>query len=53
VSLVWKSLKLGLMVTAISGIVGLPCAFVLAKLIKGRAREALLLLVVLPFWSNS
>jgi spermidine/putrescine transport system permease protein len=52
-TLLWKSVKLGLIVTAISVLVGFPCAFVLAKLIKGRAREALFLLVILPFWSNS
>lgn len=52
-TLLWKSLKLGLIVTTISVIVGFPCAFVLAKVIRGRAREALFLLVILPFWSNS
>ena len=52
-TLLWKSLKLGLIVTAVSVLVGFPCAFGLAKLIKGRAREALFLLVILPFWSNS
>lgn len=51
--LLWKSVKLGLIVTAISVLLGFPCAFVLAKLIKGRSREALFLLVILPFWSNS
>jgi spermidine/putrescine transport system permease protein len=52
-SLLWKSLKLGAIVTALCVIVGFPCAYVLAKVIKGRAREALFLLVILPFWSNS
>ncbi len=51
--LLWKSIKLGLMVTAISVLVGFPCAYVLAKVIKGKSREALFLLVILPFWSNS
>ena len=51
--LLWKSLRLALMVTVISVLIGFPCAFVLAKAIKGRAREALFLLVILPFWSNS
>ena len=51
--LLWKSILLGLMVTGISVIIGFPCAYVLAKTIKGRAREALFLLVILPFWSNS
>ena len=52
-TLLWKSLKLGLIVTAVSVVVGFPCAWVLAKVVKGRAREALFLLVILPFWSNS
>lgn len=51
--LLWKSILLGLMVTSISVLIGFPCAYVLAKTIKGRSREALFLLVILPFWSNS
>ncbi len=51
--LLWKSLKLGATVTAVSVIVGFPCAYVLAKVVRGRSREALFLLVILPFWSNS
>ncbi len=52
-TLLWKSIRLGLTVTLISVLVGFPCAYVLAKTIKGRTREALFLLVILPFWSNS
>lgn len=52
-TLLWKSVKLGLTVTVISVLVGFPCAYVLAKAIKGKSREALFLLVILPFWSNS
>ena len=51
--LLWKSLKLGVIVTVLCVLVGSPCAWVLAKVIRGRAREALFLLVILPFWSNS
>ncbi len=51
--LLWKSVRLGLTVTLMSVLVGFPCAYVLAKTIKGRSREALFLLVILPFWSNS
>jgi len=51
--LLWKSIRLGLMVTAIAVLVGFPCAYTLAKAIKGRSREALFLLVIMPFWSNS
>lgn len=52
-TLLWKSIRLGLTVTAVAVLVGFPCAYVLAKTIKGRSREALFLLVILPFWSNS
>lgn len=52
-TLLWKSVKLGLIVTALSVLIGFPCAFVLARVIRGRSREALFLLVILPFWSNS
>ena len=51
--LLWKSIKLGLTVTLFSVLIGFPCAYVLAKIIRGRSREALFLLVILPFWSNS
>lgn len=51
--LLWKSLRLGLIVTAFCLAIGFPCAWVLAKSIRGRAREALFLMVILPFWSNS
>jgi len=49
----WKSLQLGFWVTLLCLLFGFPCAWVLAKIIKGRSREALFLLVILPFWSNS
>lgn len=52
-TLLWKSVKLGLTVTAVCVLIGYPCAWVLAKSIKGRSREALFLLIILPFWSNS
>ena len=52
-TLLWKSVKLGLIVTAICVVAGFPCAWVLAKVVRGRAREALFLLIILPFWSNS
>ncbi|SCY88610.1 ABC transporter permease [Paracoccus tibetensis] len=52
-TLLWKSLQLGLTVTVICILIGYPCALVLARTIRGRARETLFLLVILPFWSNS
>ena len=48
-----RSLTLGLVVTGFCILIGFPCAYVLAKTIKGWWREALFLLVILPFWSNS
>ncbi|MCR8723495.1 ABC transporter permease [Frigidibacter sp. ROC022] len=51
--LLWKSLKLAATVTLFCILIGYPCALVLARVIKGRAREVLFLLVILPFWSNS
>lgn len=52
-TLLRKSLILASTVTLICLGVGFPCALVLAKNIRGRTREALFLLVILPFWSNS
>jgi len=51
--LLGRSLGLSAVVTAVCLIIGYPCAYVLAKQIKGRSREALFLLIILPFWSNS
>lgn len=50
--LLWASLKLGAQVTLLCALIGFPAAYVLAKILKGRAREAIFLLVILPFWSN-
>jgi spermidine/putrescine transport system permease protein len=50
--LLWASLRLGLEVTLWCAVIGFPAAYVLAKVLKGRAREAIFLLVILPFWSN-
>ena len=47
------SLQLGAVVTICCLIVGYPAALALAKVIKGRWREAMFLMVVLPFWSNA
>lgn len=48
-----RSFRLGAEVTLYCLILGFPCALVLAKVVKGRAREALFLLIILPFWSNA
>lgn len=51
--LTWRSLTLGFHVTLFCALIGYPAAYVLARTVKGRWREAILLLVVLPFWSNA
>jgi spermidine/putrescine transport system permease protein len=51
--LTWRSLLLGATVTAVCILVGYPAAFLLAKKVRGRWREALFLLIILPFWSNA
>jgi spermidine/putrescine transport system permease protein len=51
-TLLWRSLRLGLEVTAWCAVIGFPTALVLAKVLKGRSREAIFLMVILPFWSN-
>lgn len=52
-TLTWRSLRLGIDVTVLCLLIGYPAAYALAKHVKGRWREALFLLVVLPFWSNA
>lgn len=51
--LLGRSLVLAAIVTFLCVLIGYPCAYVLARQVKGRAREALFLLIILPFWSNS
>ncbi|TDQ84210.1 spermidine/putrescine transport system permease protein [Dongia mobilis] len=52
-SLTRWSVELGLWVTFFCLLIGYPAAYALAKRIKGRWREAIFLLIVLPFWSNA
>lgn len=51
-TLLFSSLRLGAEVTLWCVVIGYPAAYVLAKVLKGRSREAIFLLVILPFWSN-
>lgn len=51
-TLLLSSLRLGLEVTLWCALIGFPAAYVLAKVLKGRSREAIFLLIILPFWSN-
>ncbi len=52
-TLTWRSLKLGLDVTFWCVVIGYPAALALARYVPGRWREAMFLLIVLPFWSNA
>ena len=51
--LMLRSFKLGAEATAFCLLLGFPCALALAKSIRGRTKEALFLLIILPFWSNA
>ncbi|MCO6187620.1 ABC transporter permease [Rhizobium sp. L1K21] len=51
-TLLLSSFRLALEVTLWCVLLGFPAAYVLAKVFKGRTREAVFLLVILPFWSN-
>ncbi len=51
--LMLRSFKLGAEVTAFCLLLGFPCALALARSIRGRTKEALFLLIILPFWSNA
>jgi spermidine/putrescine transport system permease protein len=52
-TLTWWSIVLGFWVTLFCLLVGYPAAYALAKRVRGRWREAIFLLIVLPFWSNA
>jgi spermidine/putrescine transport system permease protein len=49
----WRSIELAIYVTALCLLIGYPAALGLAKYVKGRWREAIFLLIILPFWSNA
>jgi spermidine/putrescine transport system permease protein len=49
----WRSFELGIYVTIACLLFGYPAALMLAKHVRGRWREALFLLIILPFWSNA
>jgi spermidine/putrescine transport system permease protein len=48
-----RSLELAAYVTVACVLLGYPAALVLTRMIAGRAREAIFLLIILPFWSNA
>jgi spermidine/putrescine transport system permease protein len=51
-TLTWRSLRLGFDVTLACVLIGYPAALALAKYVRGRWREGIFLLIILPFWSN-
>jgi spermidine/putrescine transport system permease protein len=48
----WTSIQLGLWTTGLCAVLGLPAALALARSTYGRSRKVLLLLIILPFWTN-
>jgi spermidine/putrescine transport system permease protein len=52
VDVAWTSIEIGLWVTGVSALIGLPAAVALARATKGRSQQVLFLLIVLPFWTN-
>jgi spermidine/putrescine transport system permease protein len=48
----WTSIRMGLWTTGLCALIGLPAAVALARATRGRARQVIFLLVVLPFWTN-
>jgi len=48
-----KSVRMGLLTTAVCVLVGYPMAYAMAKVVRGRWKSALFLLVIVPFWSSS
>jgi spermidine/putrescine transport system permease protein len=48
----WTSIQMGLWTTGLCALIGLPAAVALARATRGRAKQVIFLLVVLPFWTN-
>ena len=46
------SIELGLWTTGLCALIGLPAALALARSTRGRSRQVLFLLIILPFWTN-
>jgi spermidine/putrescine transport system permease protein len=51
--LAMKSVRMGLLTTIFCVVVGYPMAYAMAKVVRGRWKSALFLLVIVPFWSSS
>lgn len=52
VDVAWTSLKLGFWTTGLCALIGLPAALAIARATRGRVRQTIFLLTVLPFWTN-
>jgi spermidine/putrescine transport system permease protein len=52
VDVAWRSIELGLWTTGLCGVIGLPAAIALARATRGRVKQVLFLLIILPFWTN-
>ena len=48
----WTSIQIGLWTTGLCVLLGLPVALALVRSTFGRSRKVLLLLIILPFWTN-
>lgn len=51
-TLLWRSLRLAAEVTGWCVLIGWPVALALSRVIRGRWRGALFLLMIVPFWTN-
>jgi spermidine/putrescine transport system permease protein len=52
VDVAWRSIELGLWTTGLCALIGLPAAIALARATRGRVKQVLFLLIILPFWTN-
>ena len=52
VDVAWTSLKLGFWTTGLCAAIGLPAALAIARATRGRVRQTMFLLTILPFWTN-
>lgn len=52
IDVAWTSIQIGLWTTGLCVLLGLPAALALARATKGRSRQVIFLLVILPFWTS-
>jgi spermidine/putrescine transport system permease protein len=51
-ALLWRSLLLGIVVTAIAAVIGIFAGLALARALPGRARALVFTMILLPFWTS-